>query len=317
MTDPQPSDPPDIADALPGMLPDLRRSTLTGWAGIAAVAVTAFAALVFIAGLEANKDGNEWEAVIIVLGIAVALCLWIAHRTRRAHEARIMPIMAQALGLGYQQDASYFLSTLPVRLLPKAGKRSAEDMISGKIGDRAIRFAEVKLETGGKNSSTLFQGIVAEFPNLAPMPPFFLADEGKTRTWLGFAGPIKVDDLIRIDSVPGSEGRVYGVWASRTEVRDHPALAAVLKILTHLEYTIGSLSSLYTASSNGEVMHVALTHKRNLFKIGGLFAATDALMDDIRMGYRDLTIPLTIASKLLEAEKAALTEPAAAVSPPA
>lgn len=193
--------------------------------------------------------------------------------------------------------------------MPRAGRKIAEDLISGRIGGRSIRFAEMKLETGGKNSSTLFQGIVAEFPNLAPMPPFFLAAEAETKGWLGFAGPIKVDDLMRVDTISGANGKVYGVWASTSEVRRHPAFAAVVKVLTNLEFVIGSESRLYTASSNGRVIHVALSHKRNLFKIGGLFTAGDALMDDIRLGYRDLTIPVTIAAKLLEAEQTAVVTP--------
>lgn len=313
MADPQPSETPDIADALPRMMPEIRRITQTGWALLAAIA----AVTVLTLTLTADLGDNDYEIPLYILAIAIIGIFAVAKFTRRQHEARLMPMMSEALGLGYQQNASYFLNTLPPRLLPKASRKNAEDMISGKIGDRAIRFAEVKLETGGKNSSTLFQGIVAEFPNVVPMPPFFLAAETATKTWLGFSGPIKVDDLQRIDTVTGGRGKVYGVWASSSTVRNHPAFAAVLKVLTNLEHFVGSDSSLYTASSNGQVIHVALSHKRNLFMIGGLFAAKDALFDDIRKGYRDLQIPLTIAAKLLEAEQSAVVRPEEAVSPPA
>jgi hypothetical protein len=302
---------PDIADALPKLMPELRRITLRGWALEGALAVTAVAALVMTSGL----GEKAYEFPLIILFVAAFIALSIARHTRRQHEARIMPLMAEAADLGYQQNASHFLASLPPRLLPKAGRKSAEDLISGRIGDRSIRFAEIRLETGGRNSSTLFQGIVAEFPNLVPMPPFFLAAEGETRGWFGFAGRIKVDDLMRIDTVTGGNGTVYGVWASRSEVRDHPAFAAALKVLTSLEHYIGSDSRLYTASSNGEIIHVALSHKRNLFKIGGLFSAGDALMDDIRIGYRDLSIPLTIAARLLEAEQSAVVKPEPQAAP--
>ena len=301
----------DITDALPGLMPKIRRITRNGWLQEAVIAVVAVLALYLTAGL-----GKEtYEIPLIILALAIGLAIWVARNTRRQHEARIMPLMAEALGMGYLQNASHFMQSLPPRLLPKASRRIAEDLIAGRIGDRSIRFAEMKVETGGKNSSTLFQGIVAEFPNLAPMPPFFIADEGQTRNWLGFAGPIKVDDLLRIDTMTGNSGKVYGIWASGSDVRQHPAFDAALKVLTSLEHFIGSESRLYTATSNGQIIHVALSHKRNLFKIGGLFNSGDALLDDIRMGYRDLTIPLTIAAKLLEAEQSALVNLSADPAP--
>ena len=34
--------------------------------------------------------------------------------------------------------------------------------MSGSVAGRNFRFAECKTETGGKNSSTLFQGLVLE-----------------------------------------------------------------------------------------------------------------------------------------------------------
>ena len=312
MPDPDSTPVPDIAEALPSLLPGLRRITRNGWLLEAAIAAIAVAMLALTAGM-----GEEpYQIPLIILAVAVGLAAYVARSTRRQHEARIMPLMAEALGLGYLQNANSFMASLPPRLLPKASRKSAEDQISGRIGGRSIQFAEMKLETGGKNSSTLFQGIVAEFPNLAPMPPFFLAAEGETRNWLGFAGRIEVDDLIRIDTITGPSGKVYGVWASTSDVRRHPAFAAVLKVLTSLELFIGSDSRLYTASSDGKIIHVALSHKRNLFKIGGLFNTGDALLVDIRLGYRDLSIPLTIAAKLLEAEQSGLLKPEGEITPP-
>lgn len=304
---PNPDPPPvlDIADVLPSLLPELRRITQKGWLLEAAIAVIAVAVLVLTAGM----GENSYTIPLIVLVVAVGLAAHVARTTRRHHEARIMPLMAEALGLGYLQNASSFMTSLPPRLLPKASRKTAEDQISGRIGDRPIRFAEMKVETGGEDSSTLFQGIVAEFPNLAPMPPFFLAAEGETRNWFGFAGRIKVDDLIRIDTITGPSGIVYGIWAGTAEVRRHPAFAAVLQVLTSLEGFIGSDSRLYTASSDGAIIHVALSHKRNLFMIGGLLNTGDALLDDMRLGFRDLSIPLTIAAKLLEAEQSAVAKP--------
>ena len=250
--------------------------------------------------------GRAYQVEFLVAALAVILILIIARRTQRAHEALIMPKLAEAAGLTYATDAAGFAQSLPPRLLPKAGLKRSEDVIWGQVGGRMIRFAEMKYETGGKNSSTLFKGIVVSYPNLAPMPSFFLAAEKETMGGFLASSHIKVADLVRIRSVTGGMGVVYGVWAGSTDIAKNPRLDGVLKVLTNLQNAIGSDAQLYTASSNGEVLHLAFRYKRDLFKIGGLFAGEDKLIADIKQGYHDLTLPLTIARKLLEAEKSAL-----------
>jgi hypothetical protein len=109
--------------------------------------------------------------------------------------------------------------------------------------------------------------------------------------------------LVQIRTVTGGMGRRFGVWASSTAAADHPALGAVLDILTDLERRVSSNAELLSATSNGEEMHVALTHKRDLYKIGGLFVSAATILEDVQAAYRDLTMPLTIAMQLMEAEK--------------
>ena len=290
---------PDIAAALPTLMPAIRRKSIEGWLLVAAAVVLSFYVLFYLVG-KADKPG---QLAIITIGGAAVVIYAISAYVQRGHTRQIMPMLAETAGMRYSQSARDFILALPPRLLPKASVRNGEDLVSGALGGRQISFAELTYETGGKNSSTLFKGIVASFANQAPMPPFFVVDEAQTKGWFIFSGNINVDDLIPVRSLPGGSGVTYGVWVSPSANADHPALDATLKILTDLQDAIGSGARLFSASSDGETMHVALSHKRNLFKIGGLLANRDQLINDITLAYHDLTLPLVIVSKLLEAER--------------
>ncbi len=301
---------PDINAAMPGLLPVLRNATIQGWLMAAGVLAGSAALAWAVSGL--GEDGKAWAFAILFMSLFGMGA--VARYTRRRHEAEIMPLLARTAGLDYAQQGKWFLDSLPPRLLPKDRDRTCEDALSGKIGDRPIRFAEAKIETGGKNSTTLFRGVVAEFPNVVPMPAFFVASEAQTRGWFIFKGNIQVDDLVRVQTLSGRSGMEYGVWSSSAEAARKPGFEAVLDILTGLESIVGSDAKLYTASSDGVMMHLAISSKRDLFKIGGMFASADTLAADIRRAYDDLTLPMKIVSALLQAEgavaKAASASPA-------
>ena len=301
MTDsPTPSEAvPDVTEVLQSLMPDLRRAQLYGWLMIAAVCGVACVGIYLVA---TTVEKRALQTIVIGLALAAGLIFMIATHTRRSHERAIMPILAKTVGLSYQKDASYYVKGLPARLLPDAHIKG-EDYVHGTPGGRSIRMAEVTVETGGKNSRTLFKGIVANFRNSVAMPPFFIADEAETGTSFWFGNKLDVDDLVEIRFITGETGQTYGVWASSMAVADHPALAAVLGVLTNLEYRIGGGAQLYSATSNGEEMYVALTHKRDLYRVGGLLAPAEEIMDHVTAAYRDLTLPLTIADRLMEAEK--------------
>ena len=199
-------------------------------------------------------------------------------------------------------SGSSFVSTLPKRLLPARGVRAGEDHVHGTMGAHAIQMAEVNVETGGTNSRTLFKGIVAQFPNRTAMPAFFVALEDKTRPGFFFGGDLSTEGLFQHSTVTGNGGRRYGVWTSWSGQEEPPALAEVVAILTRIEDHVGSGAELYAATSNGVEMHIALSHKRNLFHLGGLFPDENQIFRDVRAATQDLTVPLTLAKLLIEAE---------------
>jgi hypothetical protein len=168
----------------------------------------------------------------------------------------------------------------------------------------------VVAETGGRNSRKLFDGIVLEYRNAAPLPAFFVAPQGETEGWLGFAGRIAVDDLVRLDSI-GRHGQAFGVWSTSAGAVTHPGFRAVLDVVTDIAGALGPEVTLYSAMSDGERIWIALRQRRDLFRVGGLLATRDVLLDDLRRAADDLTQPLRLVSALIGAEAKAAAAAAA------
>jgi hypothetical protein len=294
-----------VASAVRGLMPGLRRLAGTTLVLMAVAIAITLIVTVQLVNSEMDSEGR-WKASFFTLflgGFAVYQAFkWMIRR----QEALVMPVLASAVGLSYDKNANSFVNALPKRLLPK-GIRACEDHVHGKLGAHTIQMAEVKVETGGKNSRTLFKGIVAQFPNRAAMPAFFIALEDKTRPGIFFGGDLSTDGLHHLRDVRTGM-RTYGIWTSWTQMEEPPALAAVVGVFTGIENHVGHGAELYAATSNGEEMHVALSHKRNLFRVGGLFPDENQIFADVQSAMQDLTVPLTLAKALIQTEEAALAK---------
>lgn len=293
---------PDVTEAVSALMPDLRSRGLIacGWIA-AAILVSGVLVVLILNGQMESRD--RWKLALLAAGAGVFAVVMAWKWVIRAQERLVMPILARSIGLGYTKDATAFVKALPKRLLP-TGLRGGEDHIHGTLGSHAIQMAEVTVETGGKNSKTLFKGIVAQFPNRTAMPAFFIAREDKTRPGIFFGGDLSTDGLHPLRNVVAG-GRTYGIWTSSTEGAEPPALSAVVDILTGLENHVGSGAQLYAATSNGVEMHIALSHSRNLFSLGGLFPDRGRLLTEVQQAMQDLLIPVTLAKALIEAEETA------------
>ncbi len=309
MTDTPAAPPPDASDevalAVRTLMPDLRRLGGLTAALIAGVAVVSGVVTLMIAS-SAMAGDDRFKAALIALGTGAAIIFYSHRWMIRRQEAAVMPVLARSIGMHFDKNASSFLNGLPARLLPK-GVRKAEDHVHGDLGAHAIQMAEVHIETGGKNSRTLFQGIVAQFPNRVDMPAFFIALEDKTRPGRFFGGDLSTDGLHHLRTVLHG-GRAYGIWTSWSQMEEPPALAAVIDVLTRIENHIGYGAQLYAATSNGKEMHVALSHGRNLFRVGGLFPSESEIFADVRAAMQDLSVPITLAKALISAEEAAMAK---------
>jgi hypothetical protein len=101
---------------------------------------------------------------------------------RRAYKAGIIPHLTACFGeLNYRPAEEPDLKRLAkLGLIPGFGKRKVEDEIYGTYRGVAVNIVEASLETGGKNSSVVFNGLLTElaFPGRFPGITVVAKDSG-------------------------------------------------------------------------------------------------------------------------------------------
>jgi hypothetical protein len=289
-------------EALASAMPEIRSVKTKGWLLLAlSVLVTVLLAF-WASGIE--DEAFKWVIFILVIGLFVVLGIigWV----RGKHERTVMPIIAQTFGLHYQKSPTGFYDTLPRNFIPLGGRRSVDDMMEGRIADRSFRFAECKTETGGKNSSTLFKGIVLDVQSAGTLPSFIIASEKETKGFLFFKGRVQVDDMMLVHQSTGHDGQAYGLWSHSEEPARMAGMRAFMDSIISLGPQVLGSSSLYSLVSTGGYYHVALRHSRDMFQIGGLFSDDQQVMSDIRSAASEFAHPVQLASEILKAEQVLL-----------
>ena len=299
MNTPLPTDP--ATAALEAALPELRSIRRTGWMISVASVAAAIAILFYIKGIEDNTGWIIGALMVGIFGVMQAFS-WVRGR----HERAVMPIIAQAFGLSYQKSPSYFFDGLPKNFIPLGGSRSVDDMMEGRIADRAFRFAECKTETGGDDSSTLFKGVVLEVKSAGTLPQFIIASEKETRGFLFFKGRVQVDGMMLVHQSTGQDGQTYGLWSHSETAGQMVGMRAFMEKIIELGPRVLGSSSLYSLNSTGGQYFVSIRHSRDLFRIGGLLSKDADVMRDIRTASSEFSQPIQLVSEILKAEQALL-----------
>jgi hypothetical protein len=295
------SDPATLA--LAAALPEIRSVKTKGWLFCLMSVLVTIGILVLIANA---AKGEKLEAVIYACIPALFGVIATVGWVRRRHERAVMPIIAQAFGLGYQKAPQDFYPTLPKNFIPQGGRRSVDDLMSGSIAGRSFRFAECKTETGGKNSSTLFKGIVLEVRSSGTMPEFLIASEKETKGFLFFKGKVQVEGMVMIHQSLGHDNQTYGLWARTESPRQMAGLRAFMDQIIALGPRVLGNSTLYSLVSTGSHYYVSLRHARDMYRIGGLFTNEAEVMQHIRAASSELSHPMDLVTEVLRAEEALL-----------
>lgn len=300
MTDPVPAEDslPDLGGTIATLMPELKKCQNEGKLLIIVVCLVCLAVGVLI--IQSDVEKQFLFLPVFAAGLTIAgVTGWV----RTSQERLLMPHLARSMDLAYDKAATGFVQDLPQRLLPQRLIK-AEDMLTGQIGGRAVRFAEVKVETGGKNSQVLFQGIVIRVPNATALPAFFLARRDQTvRAWHQINPRLSVEGLepvIDTRDLPAD----LGIWRSGDAPAPTAMIEAAIDPLLRLPATLGEGWEVYTITSNREVTHVALQRQGNLFSIGGMMADEQTIVDGVKAAFGDMTIPYAIVSAVLAAEAA-------------
>jgi hypothetical protein len=288
--------------ALAAAMPEIRSVKSKGWMFIALSILLTVGALI----LTSKAREDKLEAMLYATFPAIFGVMVTTRWVRKRHERAVMPIVAQAFDLGYQKDPKDFYPTLPKNFIPQGGRRSVDDLMSGSIAGRSFRFAECKTETGGKNSSTLFKGIVLEVRSSGSTPDFLIASEKETKGFLFFKGNVQVDGMVMIHQSQGHDNQTYGLWARSESPAQMAGLRAFMDRIIALGPRVLGSSTLYSLVSTGSYYYVSLRHARDLYRIGGLFTNESDVMQHIRAAASELSHPMDLVTEVLRAEEALL-----------
>lgn len=288
--------------ALAAALPRLRQIQMRGLAMIAGI-VAAVVALYFVTDFASNTSLNIFGIAMIA---AIGGIIWIYDSTRKQHEAEIMPIVASTFGIDFVKHPAGFMETIPGRIPPRSHKTTLNDGLSGTIAGRKWRFAEVQTETGsGKNNRVYFDGAVIAVQACAPLEPFILArhDDTKRSFWKGGAR-IDLSQEVLTPHVFGGWLTGFGLWSGRLREGD---FAAIERLCDGIARTVGHLghgAELCMIASDGPEIVVAISHKHEMFRIGGLFATKASVLADIRRVAEEVGPVITVVTAILQAEAA-------------
>jgi hypothetical protein len=241
----------------------------------------------FIGGLILNDDSPVFGALgyAFVGGAAGwgAAFTSLNNAYRRAYKTRVIPHLTACFGeLDYRPAEEPDLKRLAkLGILPGFGKKRVEDEIFGAYNGVELKVVEANLETGGKNSTVVFNGLVAElaFPGRFPGTTIVAKDTGMfgnaLRDFIGAAGL----ERVRLED-PRFEDR-YQVY-SNDQISARALLTpATMERLMELDgYTGGEPPRLLAEDG---VLRLALfkDKKENLFEppsIADSAAGTDMLL---------------------------------------
>lgn len=285
--------------ALATAMPVIRRHQRMGWIWVVLILVVSIVLGVML--IMAGGDALGYGIGVLIVGPIMSL--WPAETARKKIEREVLPTVCETFGLTYSKDADEIFQMLPRSFIPFGGRRSCDDTLSGQLAGQWFRLAEVKTETGGKNSQTLFRGVVITLHSRGKPPEFLMASHKETKGFLFFKGNVRVEGMQNVDTVSGPEGVQYGVWIPEGATTDAARLRPVVKGIADLVPDVLHKSTLYSIySANGE-WHIALRHDRDLFSVGGLRASEAQIMADIRSASDDLAQVYRLIEGILKAEE--------------
>ncbi len=242
--------------------------------------------------------------------IGAALGIWyVRDQVRKRHGAEVMPIVAKAFGLTHDKAGGSFLGIVPFRIPPRSNQNTVDDHLTGTIGGRVWHAAEVRTETGGKNSKLYFDGIVIHVRTDGPLPGLMACrtEETQGSFWHGSAR-INVGDLTPVTMPSTRMPHGFGVWRTDgkwgTDGFDPDRTATLIAAVARAASGLGPDSRPLQILFDDRAITVATGQAHELFRIGGLFATRATVMADIRNVAQEVGPLIRAVTDILQAEAA-------------
>ena len=183
-------------------------STMKKWGAIALVAGIALGAVLYLGGSE------EGALAAVAGGVVIAgvLCLYLFNKVKGEFKEKIMPVLLVGIDPSLRYDRTHGVSQNEFNqagLFKSPDRFSGKDLVTGKIGETAVRFSFVDAEEeyqetvrdddGGSHTETRYRTIFAGL--------FFIADFNKH-----FSGTTKIE--------PHGVGFLSKMFGSHVELED-------------------------------------------------------------------------------------------------
>jgi len=288
---------------LEDLRPELRRLRLEGWcrtvAGIAGLLLLSW--LCYRYWPDRSAGALALGFLLITIFAPFLGSRWLSRRRTEL----VMPHLARMAGLDYLSDGREYVEALPRPFLPITSVMVVQDRLGQRIGNRSVEMAEVRLCTQHKDLGDLFQGIVFSCELLPGMPHFFIVDTRETeKKWYDHPS-MDTGQFQLWRRLPGPDDRSYGVWLEPGQGED-PALLPVIDVLLHPQRWVDRETSLFSALCDGQKLHIALTTRRDLLRLGGLMATDSSIKQAVVEATQALSVPSQMMSAVMEAEDKAL-----------
>ena len=296
------TDDTDLISSLQKPLKELQKKRLVTLFGLGITLIIGVSAIIFIV----NSDGGPSVFLWIAIGAAFGIGVLIVKNFKNSAADLIIPPLARTVGLRYQASVPKDLTRgwMATGLLPNGSHISrSEDGFEGDFAGRRFQTADLRIETGGKHSTRLFNGLVVSMELAEPHHGFVLASE-KNTTGGFFARPkVGTENLIKMTQYKSSTLRRFHAFVPLPKMASDPGFQARMQVLVRLDAEI-SQCDLFSVVCTGRRILVALSHETDFFRLRLLFGTAE-LPDDLRRVFSEMQAALKVVEILLDAEQAA------------
>ncbi|MGZ9809118.1 hypothetical protein ACXN5S_01515 [Pseudoroseicyclus sp. H15] len=276
-----------------------RRRYLT-WLG----ALYAGAAILFAAGLLLGLAGETfWVIFFFAVAALVYAPIALNARLRDRQSRRILPVLAGAVGLTHRWGRAPVNELQAKGLVSKnAASVRDDDILSGEVAGVSFTAWDLRLRTGGENSSTVFDGLVVAFEPAGVAEVFVgdplgrMPDNALLRKMIErmAAPPEGFEEAEQFEH----EGRPLAAYARGGEALAFDAAAAFAA--TAAEVPEGAHLFRVYQSGGGATLSVTITG--GLLDVGHLFTGPEALRQKLDRALARMSLPVRLALAWTEAQ---------------
>jgi hypothetical protein len=280
------NDPADFDQRLTGALAAIEKARRKGLLWLAGLfgAVVSVISILHLLGLE---DVSLFFFLIGTVFLAPLIFGW----TRKTHTDVVMPLLAEQLGLDYSKPGSAIAPLIAPWVLPDQDV-SSDAIVHGKLAGRDVWMADVVVKERSGDNDIIFKGFVLSVDKFSPGTDLFINDKKYARVWPSPQGAWQ-----RGPDIATAHRRAYTVWSKP----DHSLPdEATLAELIGLERMFGAGSRLAALRCSDGRLTMAVRQSDVFFEIGGLLRTPARIRADMATALSRLSLPLQIATALLE-----------------